>query len=151
MGIQARTDAGADGDNAGLAWAPNNIDQKNGSRSNARTHYYAPVSSRPNLHLLTKHYVSTVTFDGKKATGVDILSRAGGVSAARAAVKAKNEVILAAGAISTAKILQQSGIGRRDLLESLNVTCVEDLPGVGMNFQDHPNFYPSFQCKSTLD
>jgi hypothetical protein len=47
------------------------------------------------------------------------------------------EVILAAGAIHTAQLLQLSGIGPSALLESLGVEVAVDLPGVGQNFQDH--------------
>jgi choline dehydrogenase len=60
------------------------------------------------------------------------------------------EVILAAGAISSPKILQLSGIGDDGLLKSFGFKTIVDLPGVGKNFQDHPTLYPVFNCKRNL-
>lgn len=37
--------------------------------------------------------------------------------------------------------MQLSGIGPRHLLSDLGIDVVEDLPGVGFNFQDQPNYY----------
>jgi choline dehydrogenase-like flavoprotein len=56
---------------------------------------------------------------------------------AKNTVKAKKEVILAAGAIHTPQILQVSGIGDSALLSSIDVPVVVDLPAVGQNFHDH--------------
>jgi choline dehydrogenase len=46
-------------------------------------------------------------------------------------------VVLAAGAIGTPKILELSGIGRGDLLQSLGLDVAHDSPGVGENLADH--------------
>jgi choline dehydrogenase len=51
-------------------------------------------------------------------------------------VQHKGEVIVSAGALATPQILQLSGIGPCDMLESVGVKCIADLP-VGMNLQDH--------------
>ncbi|EXU99691.1 GMC oxidoreductase [Metarhizium robertsii] len=52
-------------------------------------------------------------------------------------VKARREVILAAGAIGTPKILQLSGVGPRLVLERVGIPVVRHLPGVGSNLGDH--------------
>lgn len=62
-------------------------------------------------------------------------------------VKIGKEVILAAGAIHSPQILQLSGIGDDDLLESFGIKTIVDLPGVGKNFQDHPTLYSVFNCE----
>ena len=62
-------------------------------------------------------------------------------------VSSKREVILAAGATHTPQILQLSGIGPADLLHSLGIPVVQDLPGVGANLQDHPRTSASFECE----
>lgn len=50
---------------------------------------------------------------------------------------ARREVILAGGAIGSPNIAMHSGIGPRDVLESLNIPVVYELPGVGAHLQDH--------------
>ena len=66
-------------------------------------------------------------------------------SAPRQRVFATREVIIAAGALHSAQLLQLSGIGPSTLLQSVNITVALDLPGVGNNLQDHclvGTFYP---------
>lgn len=50
---------------------------------------------------------------------------------------ARKEVILAAGAINSPRILELSGIGSRSRLEKLGIDVVVDNPYVGENFQNH--------------
>jgi len=52
-------------------------------------------------------------------------------------VNARCEVLLCAGTVNSARLLQLSGIGDGDHLQSVGVPVVHDLPGVGDNFQDH--------------
>lgn len=56
-------------------------------------------------------------------------------------MSATREVILAAGALRSPGLLQLSGIGPKALLHKLGISVLEDLPGVGYNFQDQPNYY----------
>lgn len=68
-------------------------------------------------------------------------------SAPRHIVHALREVIIAAGALHSAQILQLSGIGPAPLLKSFGIPLAIELPGVGNNLQDHclvGTFYP---CK----
>jgi choline dehydrogenase len=62
-------------------------------------------------------------------------------------VTARNEVILAAGAVHSPQILQLSGVGPKALLQSLGIPVVLDLPGVGTNFQDQLNMPVTYNCK----
>lgn len=116
------------------------IDDRTRTRSYARTGYYAPVAERKNLDLLIGWRVNTITFDKKQATGINMQSR-DSITDAKAkitSIKARKEVILAAGALHTPQILQRSGVGPASLLQKANVPLVVDLPGVGANMQDHP-------------
>jgi choline dehydrogenase-like flavoprotein len=65
-------------------------------------------------------------------------------------VKACREIIMAAGAHNTPQILQLSGIGPKQLLSSLGIETMVDLPGVGRNFQDQPTLYMQYSCKECL-
>lgn len=62
-------------------------------------------------------------------------------------VKACREIILAAGAHNSPQILQLSGVGSKQLLSSLGIETIVDLPGVGRNFQDQPTLYMQYSCK----
>ena len=62
-------------------------------------------------------------------------------------VKARREIILAAGALHSPQVLQLSGIGPKKLLSSLGIETVVDLPGVGTNFQDQPTVYMQYSCE----
>jgi choline dehydrogenase len=46
-------------------------------------------------------------------------------------------VIVSGGSINSPKLLELSGIGQTDLLKSLGITPVHELPGVGENLRDH--------------
>jgi choline dehydrogenase-like flavoprotein len=56
-------------------------------------------------------------------------------------VQARREIIMAASALHTPKILQLSGIGSSFVLDRLGINQIINLPGVGENFQDHPAQY----------
>ena len=77
------------------------------------------------------------------AEGVSFQPRNGTVSTS---VKATREVVLAAGALHSPQILQRSGVGPQQILESAHIPVKLDLPGVGQNFQDHPFASISATC-----
>ncbi|MBS0562411.1 MAG: GMC family oxidoreductase N-terminal domain-containing protein, partial [Proteobacteria bacterium] len=60
---------------------------------------------------------------------------------------------LSGGAINSPHLLQISGVGPAEHLQSVGVPVVRDMPGVGSNLQDHFNTYLSFRCRdaSTLN
>jgi choline dehydrogenase len=47
------------------------------------------------------------------------------------------ETILSAGVINSPQLLMLSGVGDAQNLQALGIPVVHDLPGVGMNLQDH--------------
>ena len=77
------------------------------------------------------------------ATGVIVQRRDGH---AVSVIQAKREVILAAG-LHTPVIMQRSGIGPRKIIEDAGLEVHVELPGVGMNLQDHPAAGLSYRCK----
>jgi len=106
---------------------------RNGLRQSVFRSYVHPVLNRPNLTVLDGTLVTRVTFDGNRATGVQI-HRDGKTET----VGAGSEVILSLGAINTPKVLMQSGIGDATELQRFDIPVVGHLPGVGRNYQDHP-------------
>ncbi|KAK1584980.1 GMC oxidoreductase [Colletotrichum navitas] len=125
---------------------PCSIDPETKTRSFSATAYYTPeVANRPNLVVLTETLVKKVNFsnsDGDvSATGVQIVTRDG----QEKTVSARVEVVLSAGTFHTAQLLELSGVGRRELLESHGIPVVIDNPNVGENVQDHPIVCQSFE------
>ncbi|OTB15722.1 putative GMC oxidoreductase [Daldinia sp. EC12] len=110
------------------------IDPVKMERSHSANAYYHPVKSRENLHVLTNAVVEKVLFeeDSTKVTGVQY--RYGNETRTATASK---EVIIAAGAIQSPKLLELSGIGNADTLARHGIKVVKDLEGVGENLQDH--------------
>src|SRR5439155_23666909 len=91
-----------------------------------------PNLDRPNLTLLLNTNAMKVVFEGDRAVGVEIVTG----NSART-VRATREVILAAGAIHSARLLRLSGVGDSEELRRLGIAPVANLRGVGRNLQDH--------------
>src|SRR5258708_2694745 len=106
---------------------------RDGKRQSVFRSYTFPYMDRPNLTVLTHALVTRITFEGKRATGVECIYNG---KAHR--VSAGHEVVLSLGAIETPKVLMQSVIGDEGELKRFGIPLVQHLPGVGQNFQDHP-------------
>lgn len=110
-------------------------DPYTGYRSSASVAYLHPIMDvRQNLTVLLETWVDKVLFDGDRATGVSATTAGG----ERITVRARHEVVLAAGAVDSPRLLMLSGVGHAQDLESVGITPHHDLAGVGANLQDHP-------------
>ena len=78
-------------------------------------------------------------FDG---TVTGVISREGGEDRL---IRARQGVVLSAGAIASPAILLRSGIGPGAALQALGITVEQDRPGVGANLQDHLQLRPVFK------
>jgi choline dehydrogenase len=105
---------------------------RDGKRQSVFRSYTYPWMDRPNLTVLTHALVARVTFEGKRATGVECI-----YNGKTHRISETLEVVLSLGAIHTPKVLMQSGIGDEAELLGLGIPLVQHLPGVGQNFQDH--------------
>lgn len=105
------------------------------TRSHARTGHWDGIY-RHNYEIITGSKALKVVFDGKKANGVLFVSTGSNSISNARLVKARKEVVIAAGTIHTPQILQASGVGPKPLLDAAGIPVVVDLPGVGQNFQD---------------
>jgi choline dehydrogenase len=108
------------------------VNQKRGRRWSAARAFLKPALSRRNLRLETQCLVEAVVFDGNRAVGVRWRQH----GAARSA-RCRGEVILAAGSIGSAQLLELSGVGPAAELARVGIPIVLDKPGVGENLQDH--------------
>jgi len=114
------------------------VTQRGGERCTvARAYLYDETRARkrPNLHLIANATVLRVTFDGARASGVE-LARGGAIET----LGAHAEVILAAGAFNSPQLLMCSGIGPADALRALGIPVRHDALEVGRNLIDHINF-----------
>jgi choline dehydrogenase len=93
--------------------------------------FLLPVMDSPLLTIETEATVTAITMHGNRATGVNYMWNGGRKSASA------GEVILAAGAYQTPKLLMISGIGPDDELTRHNIEKRVVLSGVGKNLQDH--------------
>ncbi|KAH9880905.1 hypothetical protein IAQ61_001199 [Plenodomus lingam] len=110
------------------------VNTKTQTRSSACVNHYDRVGERLNYHILANTAVSRVIFEGTTALGVTFVSNNNGTVGE---VRAKKEVIIAAGGVHSPQILQLSGVGDASHLKNLGIEPVSDLPGVGRNLQDH--------------
>lgn len=126
------------GSNEGISYF--HVNQKNGRRWSAARGFLRPALSRPNLKVETHAHATRILFEGKRATGVEILQ-----NGALRRVIARREVILSAGAIASPQLLQLSGIGNGAFLQEHGIEVVHHLPGVGENLQDHLQLRPIYK------
>ncbi|MFD1558502.1 GMC family oxidoreductase [Paraburkholderia silviterrae] len=114
------------------------VTQRGGERCTvARAYLYDERAGQPrtNLHLIADATVLRVTFDGARASGVEV-ARGGRTET----LEARAEVILAAGAFNSPQLLMCSGIGPAAQLRAHGIAVRHDAPEVGRNLIDHIDF-----------
>ena len=106
----------------------------NGVRASSSYAYLHPALGRPNLTLEHHAYAERILFDesGKRAMGIVVMQ-----NGTRRIFNASKEIILAAGAVDSPKLLQLSGVADAALLTKHRIEVVHHLPAVGKNLQDH--------------
>lgn len=119
----------------GSGWLVSTINQTTGYRESSEAAFLAPYVKRKNLHLYNNTLAEKIMFDGKKAQGVRVNDTKKSFT-----LKARNEVIVSAGAIQSPQLLQVSGVGPAELLKEHNIPVVADRQGVGRNLIDHVFF-----------
>jgi choline dehydrogenase len=103
-----------------------------GTRVSAARAFLRPALSRLNLTVLLNTAVVKLNFTKTRCVGVKVVT-----AGALQDIVADKEVILAAGAIGSPKLLMLSGVGAAEGLGKCGINVVENLPGVGSNLQDH--------------
>lgn len=130
------------GDNQGCGYFQ--VNQRSGVRWNASKAFLRPIKDRANLTVLTGVQVDQVLLNNTRARAVKAFWQGAWHEFA-----SRREIILCAGAVGSPGILQRSGIGPRQLLESLGIGVRHDMPGVGGNLQDHLQLRLIYQIRNT--
>ena len=126
------------GDNEGSSYFQ--VNQRRGRRWSAARGFLKPVLHRPNLRVETGVHVERVMIEDGRAVGVAF--ERGGI---RHVAQARGEVVLAAGAVASPKLLELSGIGDAARLRDLGIAPLRHAPGVGENLQDHLQIRPVYK------
>ena len=119
------------GDQAGVGYFQRGIQK--GWRVSAARAFLKPAMARPELEVRTHARACGIVFEGRRAVGIRYVTERGG---AVREVRARREVILSAGTVNTARLMQLSGIGPASTLARIGVPLFHELP-VGENFRDH--------------
>ena len=106
-----------------------------GRRVSAADAFLHPARGRKHLDIRTNARVTKVLISEGRAVGVQYVHESDKTTVK--AIRANREVILCAGTINTAKLLQLSGIGSAPLLQDLGIPVHSALPGVGEGLRDH--------------
>lgn len=143
MGWPRKEDVNQPDNDDAIGFAPRTI--SSGRRQSAAVAFLRPAESRPNLTILTNCTVDRVTFEGRRATGVEYLRKG-----ARETVGAEREVIVCGGAMASPGILERSGIGDASRLAALNIPLIHDNPEVGEGLIEHRGLIMQWKLKRDI-
>jgi choline dehydrogenase len=115
-----------------------------GKRWSAASAYLRPAMAKGNVELV-RGFARKVVIENGRAVGVEI-ARGDKIEVIRASA----EVIVAASAINSPKLLMLSGIGDAAHLKDHGIDVVAHRPGVGANLQDHLEVYMQYQAAQPI-
>ncbi len=121
------------------------VTQKNGERWSTARAFLNPARARGNLNIETGAMTTRVLLEGKQCVGVEYIQ-----NGVKKTARASREVILAAGAVKSPHLLELSGIGQGELLQSWGVSVAHELPGVGENYRDHYAPRMNWRCTQPI-
>ena len=115
-----------------------------GRRQSTAATYLAQARGRGNLTIQTRALANRVLLDKGRAVGIEYQHGSETIW-----VYAKREVILSGGSYNSPQLLMLSGIGPADHLADVGIKVQHELPGVGQNLSEHPNFGVMFKARGT--
>ncbi|MBV9569324.1 MAG: GMC family oxidoreductase N-terminal domain-containing protein [Hyphomicrobiales bacterium] len=121
------------------------LNTRGGLRCSTAVGYLRAVRHDPKLSIRTGALASRILFEKRGAKGVAYVRNGKELE-----VRARREIILAAGAIQSPQLLQLSGIGPADLLAEKGIPLVCASREVGENLQDHLQFRLIFRCSKPI-
>jgi choline dehydrogenase len=114
-----------------------------------RSSYVAFVRDTPRDNLVFRNRASAhriVFDDSRRAIAVEYSD-----DGSNQRVEVRHEVLLAAGALETPKLLMLSGVGPSQSMRACGIETVLDAPAIGNNLHDHPNVPLFFVSRGLVD
>lgn len=130
------------------------INRDTGRRSDsAHAYIHSTRANHENLHLMVNTKVEKVLLEGDKCVGVRTVPTKPLSPNERKPrdIKSRKFTIVSGGTLSSPLILQRSGIGDGEKLRKAGVKPLIDLPGVGLNFQDHYLTFSTYRAKPHIE
>ena len=118
---------------------------RRGRRCSTAVGYLRPARRRPNLTIVSNALASRILFSGRRAVGVEYC-----YGDTTRVAHANAEVILAGGTFNSPQLLQLSGLGPAPLLQSLGISVIADMLGVGADLQDHLQVRMQYRCTERI-
>ena len=126
------------------------LNSDTGRRSDsAHAYIHSTRAHHGNLHLKCNTKVDRVIIEDGRAVGVvTVPSKPLSTGELEPRIfRARKQIVVSGGTLSSPLILQRSGIGDPEKLRKAGVKPLVDLPGVGQNFQDHYLTFSVFRAK----
>ncbi len=117
-----------------------------GERWSTAKAYLDPARKNNNLKIVTDAYVQKLKVSGNVVSGVIYKDHLGQMQN----IDVRKEILLCAGAVGSPQILMLSGIGPSRHLEKIGISVIADVPGVGQNLNEHPDFVLKYKCKKPV-
>ena len=117
---------------------------RDGRRWSTAAAFLKPIRQRSNLTVYTGVYAERILLEGKRAVGVQAR-----IYGNREKLKARKEVLVAAGAFGSPHLLMLSGIGPQAELKPQGIPVKHELPGVGQNLRDHADVVLCYKSSDT--
>ena len=130
------------------------INRDTGRRSDsAHAYIHSTRAVHENLHLMCNTKADKIIIENGRAVGVQVVPTkplTHGQAQSRI-IKVRKQIVISCGTLSSPLVLQRSGIGDPEKLKAAGVETVVDLPGVGLNFQDHYLTFSTYRAKPYVE
>jgi alcohol oxidase len=125
------------------------INRDTGRRSDsAHAYIHATRAVHSNLYIACNTKVDKVIIENGRAVAVQTVpTKPSGDDPGVRVFRARKQIVVSGGTMSSPLILQRSGIGDANKLRRVGVKPIVDLPGVGLNFQDHYLTFSVYRAK----
>ncbi|MCJ1227930.1 Alternative oxidase, mitochondrial precursor [Toensbergia leucococca] len=126
------------------------INRDTGRRSDsAHAYIHSTMRNHSNLYLMCNTKIDKVILENGRAVAVRTvpMKPLHPDQQQEKIIRASKQIVISCGTLSTPLVLQRSGIGNPEKLRQVGVKPLVDLPGVGLNFQDHYLTFSVYRAK----